>query len=45
MAEPVGHLPKDFASHRRLGRITLPIWLFVAASGWVIYYMLYAMTF
>jgi putative membrane protein len=34
----------DFAAHRRLGRITLPIWLYVAASGWLIYYMLYRMT-
>jgi len=31
----------DFAAHRRLGRITVPIWLFVAASGWLIYYLLY----
>jgi putative membrane protein len=35
----------DFATHRRLARITLPIWLFVAASGWAVYYMLYRMTF
>lgn len=34
---------EDFLSHRRLARITLPIWLFVAASGWTIYYMLYVM--
>lgn len=32
---------KDFDRHRRLARITLPIWLFVAASGWVIYALLY----
>lgn len=31
----------DFAAHRRLARVTLPVWLFVAASGWVIYYLLY----
>lgn len=36
---------RDFATHRRLARITLPIWLFVAASGWAIYYMLYGMSF
>ena len=36
---------RDFAAHRRLARITLPIWLYVAASGWLIYYMLYAMDF
>jgi putative membrane protein len=35
----------DFAAHRRLARITLPIWLFVAASGWAVYYMLYRMAF
>jgi putative membrane protein len=34
----------DFPAHRRLGRITLPIWLYVAASGWLVYYMLYRMT-
>jgi len=33
----------DFAAHRRLARVTLPIWLFVAASGWAVYYMLYRM--
>ena len=32
---------RDFAAHRRLARITLPIWLYVAASGWLIYYLLY----
>ncbi len=36
---------QDFVRHRRLARITLPIWLYVAASGWGIYYMLYQMTF
>ncbi len=35
----------DFAAHRRLGRITAPIWLYVAASGWFIYYLLYVHTF
>ena len=36
--------PQDFAAHRRLARITLPIWLYVAASGWLVYYMLYRMS-
>lgn len=36
---------RDFVAHRRLARVTLPIWLFVAGSGWVIYWMLYRMTF
>lgn len=36
---------RNFQRHRRFARITLPIWLFVAASGWAIYYMLYGMSF
>ncbi len=36
---------KDFVAHRRLARITLPIWIYVAASGWLIYFMLYRMEF
>src|SRR5262245_57524995 len=36
---------RDFAAHRRLARVTLPIWLYVAVSGWMIYYMLYRMRF
>ncbi len=32
---------RDYAAHRRLARITLPIWLYVAGSGWLIYYLLY----
>ncbi|MDQ4076876.1 MAG: DUF420 domain-containing protein [Chloroflexota bacterium] len=36
---------RNFRTHRRVARVTLPIWLFVAGSGWVIYYMLYKMTF
>ena len=27
---------RDFVRHRRLARWTLPIWLFVAASGWAV---------
>jgi putative membrane protein len=30
-----------FEQHRRIARVTLPIWAFVAASGWAIYLMLY----
>ena len=36
---------RDFIAHRRLARITLPIWLYVAASGWLIYYLLYRVTY
>jgi uncharacterized membrane protein YozB (DUF420 family) len=34
-------LKKDFAGHRKLARITLPIWLYVSVTGVVIYLMLY----
>lgn len=36
---------RDYIRHRRLARITLPIWLYVAASGWLIYFLLYRMTY
>ena len=36
---------RDFRRHRRLARWTLPVWLFVAASGWAIYYLLYGVQF
>jgi putative membrane protein len=36
---------RDYAKHRRLARITLPIWLYVAGSGWLIYYLLYVKTY
>ncbi|MFN2115008.1 MAG: DUF420 domain-containing protein [Anaerolineae bacterium] len=32
---------RDFRTHRRWGRVTVPIWLFVAVSGWAVYYLLY----
>jgi putative membrane protein len=32
---------KDFVRHRALARWVLPVWLFVAVSGWAIYFMLY----
>lgn len=32
-----------FDAHRRLGRITLPIWLYVSVTGVVIYLMLYVL--
>ncbi len=31
----------DFAAHRRLARRVLPLWLYVAASGWFAYYLLH----
>jgi putative membrane protein len=36
---------RDYPAHRRLARVTLPIWLYVAASGWLIYYLLYGKTY
>lgn len=33
-----------FQKHRRLARITLPIWLYVSITGVVVYTMLYRMT-
>lgn len=32
-----------FDAHRRIARRTLPVWLYVAASGWVVYWMLYGL--
>lgn len=32
---------RDYPSHRRLARYVLPMWLYVSASGWLIYYLLY----
>lgn len=29
------------AAHKKIARLTFPIWLFVAASGWLLYWMLY----
>jgi len=34
-----------FEAHRRLARVTLPLWLYVSVTGVVIYVMLYRMTF
>lgn len=34
-------LKGQFARHRRLARLTVPIWLYVVVTGWLIYMMLY----
>jgi putative membrane protein len=34
---------KQYPRHKKLARWVLPIWLFVAASGWAVYFMLYRM--
>jgi putative membrane protein len=31
----------EFARHRRLARLTAPVWAYVVLTGWVIYMMLY----
>lgn len=33
----------DFEQHRRRARVAFPLWLFVAISGWVVWWMLYRM--
>jgi uncharacterized membrane protein YozB (DUF420 family) len=35
-------LRRDDVRHRRLARITLPIWLFVSVTGVIVYLMLYS---
>jgi uncharacterized membrane protein YozB (DUF420 family) len=34
-------LRQDFVRHRRIARITLPIWLYVSITGVIVYLMLY----
>ena len=34
-------LTRNDAAHRRIARITLPVWLFVSVTGVVVYVMLY----
>jgi uncharacterized membrane protein YozB (DUF420 family) len=34
-------LRAEFARHRRVARHTLPVWLYVSATGVIIYWMLY----
>jgi uncharacterized membrane protein YozB (DUF420 family) len=32
---------RDFIRHRRLARVTLPLWLYVSVTGVIVYLMLY----
>jgi putative membrane protein len=32
---------REFDAHRRIGRVTLPVWLYVSVTGVVVYLMLY----
>jgi uncharacterized membrane protein YozB (DUF420 family) len=34
-----------FQKHRQIARITLPLWVYTAVSGWVVYMMLYGAWF
>src|SRR4030081_1877763 len=34
-------LARRFGKHRQIARITLPLWIYTAVSGWVVYLMLY----
>lgn len=36
-------LARRFDRHRRIARITLPLWMYVSVTGVVIYFMLYRM--
>jgi len=36
-------LVRNDAAHRRIARITLPLWLFVSVTGVIVYVMLYRM--
>lgn len=32
----------EYTRHRRIARVTFPIWLYVVVTGWVIYWMLHS---
>ena len=34
-------LKGDYEKHKRIARVTFPMWLYVAISGWVVFWMLY----
>ncbi len=38
-------LTRQYARHRRIARITFPMWLYVVVTGWIIYLMLYSQWF
>lgn len=35
-------LRKRYDQHKQLGRVTLPTWLYVVVSGWLVFLMLYS---
>lgn len=38
-------LRRQFPKHRKIARVTLPLWLYVVVTGWLIYLMLYQISF
>jgi putative membrane protein len=34
----------DYAKHKRIARITFPMWLYVVVTGWLIYWMLHSLS-
>lgn len=34
----------EFSKHRRIARITFPMWLYVVVTGWIIYWMLHSVS-
>lgn len=36
---------RQFPKHRRIARVTFPMWLYVVVTGWIIYLMLYQIDF
>ncbi len=35
----------EFSGHKRLARVTLPVWLYVVITGWIVYAFLYGIPF
>jgi putative membrane protein len=33
-----------FALHRKVARITLPLWIYTAITGWIVYMLLYVLS-
>ena len=33
----------EFSKHRQIARVTFPMWLYVVATGWLIYWMLHSL--
>lgn len=38
-------LTRQYPKHRRIARVTLPLWLYVVVTGWLVYLMLYQLSF